>query len=106
MSHADTADDEDVAGTVRVRTPGGGFDLPDPYAAAESLVYRDPSKTVDMASAAGIRRMWFDPRPDANPELAPDRITLKAYGEDAETYRVENPDDVDTDAVDGGESNE
>lgn len=99
MSHADT---DDVAGTVRIRTPGGKFRLPDRYDVADAFVYRDPSKTVDMPSGGPVSEMWFDPEVDSNPDLAPDRITLKSYGEDAETFRVENPDAVD---VDGGESN-
>jgi len=74
--------------------------LPETYADAKSLVYRDPSKTVDMRSAAGVDRMWFDETEDANPDLSPRDITLKVYGEDAERFFVTLPDDDPNDVPD------
>lgn len=87
-------DEDDVAGVIEVEDPAGRIPFPEPYASADGIVFRDPSKTVDMPSGAPVDHFYFDGRPDANPELAPDQITLKVYGEDAETYRVEGTDKI------------
>ena len=87
--------EEDVAGTVVIQSEDGFFKLPRRYANADAIVYRDPSKTVDMPSGSPIEHFYFDPREDINPDLSPDRISLKVYGEDPEVYRVENPEAVD-----------
>lgn len=84
----------DVAGTIEA-DPDGRFDLPDRYAEADAIVIRDPSKTVDMPRGEPIDWWYFDPRPDKNPDLAPDKVSLKVYGEDAEVYRIENADAID-----------
>lgn len=98
--------EDDVAGTITVDGESGRFDFPERYADADSLVYRDPSKTVDMPSGSGITQFYFDPTKNANPSLAPDCITLKVYGEEAERFRIENPGDVeriDPESVAGGD---
>lgn len=87
--------EDEVAGTVEVKDEDGTFALPTKYAEAGAIVFRDPSKTVNMTQGAPTGEMWFDPRPDQNPHLAPDRITLKVHGEDAETFRVEGAGKVD-----------
>ena len=86
--------DDDVAGVIEVEDADGRIPLPEPYASADGIVFRDPSKTVDMPSGAPVDHFYFDPQPGQNPELAPDQITLKEYGEDAETYRIEGADKI------------
>lgn len=92
--------EDDVAGTVEVKDEDGTFDLPDRYVEADAIVFRDPSKTVQMPSGAPTGEFYFDPTPDLNEDLAPDRITLKEYGEDPETFRVEGADRVDVTGAD------
>jgi len=86
---------DDVTGTVVIQEEDGFFKLPRRYANADAIVYRDPSNTVDMPSGSPIEHFYFDPRVDRNPNLAPDRISLKVYGEEPEVFRVENPERVD-----------
>jgi len=88
--------DEDVVGTVEVKGAGGKFDLPERYAEADAIVVRDPSKTVNMPSGSPAGFWYYDPTPGKNPDLAPDRVTLKVHGEDAEVYRVEGVDKIET----------
>lgn len=89
-------DDEDVVGTIVVQDEDGFFKLPRKYANANGgIVYRDPSKTVDLPKGTPFEHFWFDPRSGRNPDLSPDLVSLKFYSEDRELYRVENPDRVD-----------
>lgn len=87
--------EDDVAGTLRLTDDDGHFDLPDRYAEARQMVIRTPAITANMPSCGMIEEFWFDPRPDRNPELAPDKVSLKIYGEDPEIYRIENPERAD-----------
>lgn len=87
--------EDDVAGTVEVVDEDGTFELPDRYFEADGIVVRDPSKTVDMPSGAPKREWYYDPTVDKNPSLAPDKVSLKKYGEDAEVYRVEGVERID-----------
>jgi hypothetical protein len=88
----------DVAGTVEVTDEDGTFELPERYFEADAVVIRDPSKTVNMPSGAPKREWYYDPTVDRNPELAPDKVSLKVHGEDAEVFRVEGIDQIDVDA--------
>jgi len=87
--------EEDVAGTVEVVDEDGTFELPDRYVDSDAIVVRDPSKTVNMPSGAPKTEWYYDPTVDRNPELAPDKVSLKIHGEDAEVYRVEGVDRID-----------
>lgn len=78
-----------------------GLKLPDRFAnTTKGLVIRAPAITLDMKPhtkpkglfAGSIRpRHWETV--DQNPELAPDRCSLKIYGEEARVFQVELPDD-------------
>lgn len=87
-------------------TEADGLCLPDEYADLEGgvgLVIRAPQITLDMKpnthpkgyfSQAIVPRHWSDEGELQNPELLPDQVSLKQYGEDAEVFRVELPEEV------------
>lgn len=88
---------DDVVGEVVLQDEDGFFKLPRKYANARKFVIRTPATTSNIPSGDPIETFWFDPRPDKNPELAPDKVSLKLYGEEPEIYRVTNPEIVDVD---------
>lgn len=89
---------DQYAGTIRVMN--GRLILPEKYAAASQFVVRQRRITQVFPSGAGISSTswkdndedpdWGDPQ---NPQLEPDEVTLKLYGEPEETYRVEVDDE-------------
>lgn len=89
---------DDVVGTVEVVDEDGTFEVPERYRDADGLVIRDPSKTVQFTKGfpTGKTEWYYDPRVDRNPSLKPDRVSFKVYGEDAEVWRVEGVDRIDT----------
>ncbi|WP_058365220.1 hypothetical protein [Haloparvum sedimenti] len=87
----------------QLRVDTDGLHLPDRYAEHEGgLVVRTPRSTIDHRSRSAGSACYglvgptdfrhaedlIDPR---NPKLAPDRVSLKRYGEEAETFRVVMP---------------
>ena len=78
-----------------------GLELPEGYTGHEGhLVVRTPTSTVQIMQSGGgalgqylgsINQRHFDE--DAydlrNPELLPDKVSLKKYGEDAEVFAVD-----------------
>jgi len=92
-----------VVGTVEVVDEDGTFTVPERYHDAAGLVIRDPSKTVQFTKGLPTRRdgttrdeWYFGPTVDLNPNLAPDRVSIKVYGEAADVWRVEGVDRIDT----------
>lgn len=86
---AESVDVDDVEGTVDVGEDGW-FELPDKYQDADKVVVRTPALTVDVKVGGKVDGFWFeDDGGSSNPELSPDRVVLKEYGEDPEVYRVE-----------------
>lgn len=100
MSNAADADDE-YAGVLTVQN--GRLHLPPEFVAANRFVVRQRTITQNIVSGRTIDTVgWRDNHDceygEQNPDLAPDEVRLKLYGEPAELYRV----DVD----EGGEPDE
>jgi len=86
---------DDVVGTVEVEDADGKFTLPEKFV-DEQIVIRDPGTTVQIKINPPINWWYYNPEPDQNPNLAPDRVSLKVHGEPAEVYRVEGVERIDT----------
>lgn len=71
---------------------------PERYAAANQLVVRQRSVTQNWQSGNPGWTIWdreaneCDDATAQNPDLAPDEVRLKRYGEDAELFRVSDSD--------------
>jgi len=76
-----------------------GLHLPNSVAGVgDGFVIRTPASTLDVPSASPGRNVWptvtpadFDVAPEdaQNPDLCPDRVRLKRYGEPAVEWTVE-----------------
>lgn len=73
-----------------------GLELPEDYIGyPDGVVVRTPSMTLEMPTGSEqmtsplgvVFPRHFDG--DRNPDLAPDKVSLKKYGEDAEVFRVD-----------------
>jgi hypothetical protein len=88
------SDTDDVAGTIDIQDADGRYDLPDKYV-DDKIVIRDPGTTVEVKIKPPVDWWYYNPEPSQNPELAPDRLSLKLFGEDPDVYRVDGVDQID-----------
>jgi transcriptional regulator with XRE-family HTH domain len=86
---------EEYAGTLELMDGGDKLLLPEPYASADTgVVIRMRRVTQDWKSGLPYDYTTWDDNdvPDdraRNPDLEPDEVRLKLYGEEPELYRVE-----------------
>lgn len=81
-----------------------GLEIPERYQDVQKMTVRTPSTTIDVSSGFSsmvdddrcklIQPAHFQTEDDEdkeikNPDLSPDKVLLKPYGEDAEEFTVE-----------------
>lgn len=91
---------QNIVKTMTVTVTDDGVEVPEEFHDAEKIVIRTPNSTMDMSSGFSMvlqdgvyplvsPQEFTDVDNPENPSLSPDKISFKAYGDDAEVFEVQ-----------------